>query len=284
MIKACEQLALSADYLFADPKKVYIFCDFLSIPQKNISMRLATINTLGVFSSLAKYFVVIAPVCTHKDTGAAMNKLSYQRRGWCRLEQWGHMCVWGSENMLFYDGEAGILRPLDDKEETGVDWYETSTLVFEGEYSFPDDKEKLVDVVLGLYGFVLRVRASQPTRTPGAQALEHPAARRKRNVRTSRNLMKEAASSRLYPLIARNFLRCFPVQYFGDLPELMTLMLNTDEKLKQTVTKSKAQHVSMKEGSCVSLQLQTPAFESRLSLERQPTARVAPFPCSDSEL
>ena len=27
MIKACEQLALSADYLFADPKKVYIFCD-----------------------------------------------------------------------------------------------------------------------------------------------------------------------------------------------------------------------------------------------------------------
>lgn len=54
----------------------------MSIPQKNLNMRLAAINTLGVFSSLAKYFVVIAPETVHKDTGAPMNKRTYQRRGW----------------------------------------------------------------------------------------------------------------------------------------------------------------------------------------------------------
>ena len=60
-----------------------------------MAMRLAAINTLGVFSSLAQHFVVIAPDSVHKDTGKPVNKASYQRRGWCRLEQWGHMCVSG---------------------------------------------------------------------------------------------------------------------------------------------------------------------------------------------
>ena len=109
MIKACEHLC--ADNGLERTDQVYIFLDvyitplavpltqpqtyslpslttaspraqFLSIPQKNLSMRLAAINTLGVFSSLAKYFVVIAPEAVHKDTGAPMNKRTYSRRGW----------------------------------------------------------------------------------------------------------------------------------------------------------------------------------------------------------
>merc|ERR1719469_1078600 len=87
MLKACEHLCSESSLTRTD--QVYIFLDFLSIPQKNPSMRLAAINTLGVFSSLAKYFIVIAPSCHHKDTGFSMNKRTSQRRGWCRLEQWG---------------------------------------------------------------------------------------------------------------------------------------------------------------------------------------------------
>ena len=38
----------------------------------------------------------------------------------CRLEQWGHMCVWGNENMLFYDAKADKLRPLGDAEDEDI--------------------------------------------------------------------------------------------------------------------------------------------------------------------
>lgn len=60
---------------------LYIFLDFLSIPQKNVNLRLAAINTLGIISSLAPYFVVIAPTSVHKDTKKVVNKASYSRRG-----------------------------------------------------------------------------------------------------------------------------------------------------------------------------------------------------------
>ena len=91
---------------------LYIFLDYCSIPQKNIKQRRNAIDSLGVFSSICHLFVVIAPTSTHKDTKLTCDKLSYGRRGWCRLEQWGHMCMMGMDDMFFF--KEDILRDLDE--------------------------------------------------------------------------------------------------------------------------------------------------------------------------
>ena len=157
------------------------------------------------------------------------------------------MCVWGTENMLFYDGDVDRLRPLaeaEDEEGSTVRraWLEESTLVFEGDYSCPEvDKPHLVDLVLGLYGFILRVRGAGPTQTSGTQqtmAADPSRVRwrlatstltrqqttnrisKDRSFRKTRDLRQQLASSRLHPVIIKNFQRCFPPEYFGDLPEL----------------------------------------------------------------
>lgn len=89
--------------------------------------RLCCIDSLGTFSSVLQNFVVIAPTAVHKDTQLVCDKASYARRGWCRLEQWGHMCNMGMKDMFFYDGGKKDLAELDDTpEDDGQEWYEHS--------------------------------------------------------------------------------------------------------------------------------------------------------------
>lgn len=181
------------------PEDVYIFLDYLSIPQKNVAMRLAAINTLGVFASIAQYFVVVAPDSHHKDTKKVVDKASYQRRGWCRLEQWGHMCVSSMDEMFFYDGKQKKLIDLDDTPEDHGDWYQESIMVFEGEYTNPDNKPEMVDVVLGLYAMVI--------------------------------YRKSTISKDLYELISKCYSRVFPAELFEDLPILLAKMMKDDDEL-----------------------------------------------------
>jgi len=227
MVAACQEICKRNNF---QTEHLYIFLDYLSIPQKNFNLRLAAINTLGVFSSLAPFFVVVAPDTIHKDTGAKVNKVSYQRRGWCRLEQWGHICLQGMENMFWYDGKAGILKDLDEPEEVEeeaeekaedkaeereeqeaennagssvtkyhLDWFLESILVTEGDYTNPDNKEELVDVILGLYSMVLS--------------------------------RKDGVSKELHDLIQKNYKRVFPEEYFFDLPQLLERMLASNRRL-----------------------------------------------------
>ena len=177
------------------------------------------------------------------------------------------MCVWGTENMLFYDGDVDRLRPLaeaEDEEGSTVRraWLEESTLVFEGDYSCPEvDKPHLVDLVLGLYGFILRVKGSVTQQTV---ATDHSFVRwrsatsavvrqqtmtrisQDRADRKTKDLRQQLASSRLHPVIIKNYQRCFPPEYFGDLPELLQNMLSTDEELKKTVSSRQSQQSEMR--------------------------------------
>ena len=152
--------------------------------------------------------------------------------------------------MLFYDAKADKLRPLGDAEDEEVrkDWFEESTLVFEGDFSCPEDKPQLVDVVLGLYGFILQVRGTGPTQTSGTQQTTKRISR-DRASRKTKDLRQQMASSMLHPLIVKNFQRCFPAEYFHDLPELMQTMLQTDEELKQTVSSRQSQQRLMRQGT-----------------------------------
>lgn len=168
------------------------------------------------------------------------------------------MCVWGNENMLFYDAKADKLRPLGDAEDEEVrkDWFEESTLVFEGDFSCPEDKPQLVDVVLGLYGFILQVRGTGPTQTSGTQQTTKRISRDRAN-RKTKDLRQQMASSMLHPLIVKNFQRCFPAEYFHDLPELMQTMLQTDDELKETVSSRQSQQSLMRQGTYTSREIRS---------------------------
>lgn len=75
--------------------ELYVWVDFLSIPQTNDTCKLSAISSIATYAAFAKYFIVIAPKTSHADTGATCDGETYSQRGWCRLEQWAFMAVGG---------------------------------------------------------------------------------------------------------------------------------------------------------------------------------------------
>ena len=186
MMDACRILSDKNGY---DPSDLYIFLDILSIPQKNLRQRGCAIETLGALASIFKHFVIIAPTAVHKDTKVVCNKESYSRRGWCRLEQWGHLCLWGMEEMYFYNNNK-----LDSLDDTDTDWFRDSIMVLGGDFTNPESKGELVTTILGLYGLVLNSDSSY--------------------------------SQKLRELIEQHYKEVFPHEHFEDLPELMKKILD----------------------------------------------------------
>jgi len=166
-----------------------------------VTARINAINSLGVFSSLSQHFLIVAPSSTHKDTGLICDKATYQRRGWCRLEQWGHMMMWGMKEMYFHNAATGKNEPLGDAD---VQWKEDSIMVFEGDYTNPDNLYELVDVVLGLYAMVL--------------------------------VSDEPQARQLHGMIQAKKSRVFPEKYFEGLVERMNRLFETDPELKSHMT------------------------------------------------
>ena len=75
---------------------------YSSIPQKTDDSHLAqalAVQTLSAYASCAAAFVVIAPEVCHADTGELCNLSSYQRRMWCRAEQFCHILRNGVDHM-----------------------------------------------------------------------------------------------------------------------------------------------------------------------------------------
>jgi hypothetical protein len=145
---ACEMLCKM--YSLQDGE-IYLWVDYISIPQRNNFLKQLSINSLATYASVARFFLIIAPECTHHNWQIYCNSETYQRRGWCRLEQWARMTVGGLNNMFLYEGASSALVPLIDK----PNWYETGVLVFEGDFTDEADKPKIVDIVLGLWAQAL---------------------------------------------------------------------------------------------------------------------------------
>ena len=82
-----------------------------SIPQSNTACKLLAIRSLAVYASVCRYFVSVAPTCNHHDAVDAEGQprvcgvASYQRRGWCRLEQMAYMTFGDTAGMFLYTGE-----------------------------------------------------------------------------------------------------------------------------------------------------------------------------------
>eukprot|EP00966_Prymnesium_polylepis_P301802 6972698-Prymnesium_polylepis.2 len=72
-----------------DKNELYLWIDYLSIPQRNPVMQHLSISTLPLYASISRFFIVVAPPVTTDEKGE-VNKRTYQRRGW--------VCCCGSLN------------------------------------------------------------------------------------------------------------------------------------------------------------------------------------------
>lgn len=158
-------------------------CSFISIPQKNTNAKLSSISSIGVFASVCRYFICVCPQTEHVDTGLACDIVTYQLRGWCRLEQWARLITGGLERMYIFEGKS--LVDLTEKPEV----YQDSIRVFDGRFTDERDRAKLVPTILGLWAMVLRSYHDSPS--------------------------KELEAT--YDLVRANYTSVFPPKHFDDL-------------------------------------------------------------------
>ena len=73
-------------------------------------LKLAAISSISLYASICRFFCICAPTTIHAGSGAVCDTASYQRRGWCRLEQWARMSVGGLAH-VYLSNEVGLLAP-----------------------------------------------------------------------------------------------------------------------------------------------------------------------------
>jgi len=190
MIAAAEALCSQQNI---DPNKLFCWIDYLSIPQQNTNIQSQSISSIGIFASVCRYFVAVCPTTQHVDTGLPCDVESYMRRGWCRLEQWARLTIGGLQNMYFYDGAK--LMDLAEHPK----WHNESIKVFEGNFTDPRDKQKLIPTILGLWATVLR------------------------NQRVSNDTVGS------YELVKQNYEQVFPQEHFADLLPRLETMVEEEE-------------------------------------------------------
>lgn len=165
---------------------------YLSIPQRNPILKGLSIASLGVYASVCKYFVVVAPPVNHKITQEQCDEETYQRRGWCRLEQWARLAIRGFNQMYLHTGSS-VLEPLANKPK----WLRDSIHVFEGDFTVVEDKHALVDTVCGVWAHALRSQS--------------------------------ADAQEITALVQKHRASIFPVEYFGDLVDILEDKINSLE-------------------------------------------------------
>jgi len=93
--------------------EIYVWLDFLSIPQRCKAVQRLNIFSLPCIASSVDVFVVAAPKATHAFTGEACDAATYRARTWCRAEIFAH-CARRGVDVMFYATEKG-LRPMFPK-------------------------------------------------------------------------------------------------------------------------------------------------------------------------
>mmetsp|Transcript_27034 Transcript_27034/g.79100 ORF Transcript_27034/g.79100 Transcript_27034/m.79100 type:complete len:277 (+) Transcript_27034:3536-4366(+) len=196
MVRAVEALAAERGF---SPDQCHIWLDLHSIPQSNEATKALAIGAIALFAATTSHFVACAPETLHLDTGLLCSRDTYLSRGWCRLEQWAFMLANGTDSIYFWGDASGGLQRIDNVSS----WIETSIKVFLGEFTKGEDKELLVDVVLGLYGlaFVSKLqRADGAAERGGGAGMNCDA---------------------LWEQLQTHKAAIFPAELFGDLVELL---------------------------------------------------------------
>jgi len=194
IVRAIEGLIIHHDL---DPEKVLVWIDYTSIPQRSAPLQRLSIDSLAAYAAQSHFFLVIAPSVVGRG-GATFDFDSYNRRGWCRLEQWARISQRSLDNMyLCSDGDFPFVGMSENPE-----LFSMAMDVFRGEFTEDADRYKLVDTVVGLYYLLL-----QTTKNRQDTASLSPAMK----------AVLERAASMPDEL--------FPPQYFQDLIHICELVL-----------------------------------------------------------
>lgn len=135
-----------------DESRLYLWVDYISIPQKHRGLQTLAINSLPVYAARVAAFVIVAPPVQHEENDTLCDKNSYQRRAWCRAEQMSHLLAVGWDNMYLAEGT--------ELSELTQEWLDQSFEVFQGELTCCArkhvgmdrcDREYLVVPMLGLW-------------------------------------------------------------------------------------------------------------------------------------
>jgi len=223
IVAACDALCVQHSI---DPARLHLWIDFHSIPQRNSAVQQIYIDALPFFASTCHYFVTIAPTTRH-DSGHLVDETTYLSRGWCRLEQCAKLAVGGAKHMHIMAGAPPMLSPLTG---AGHEWILQIISVFDGAFSNPEDRQKLVEPMLGLWAMVLTGR--------------------------------HGANKELFDLfcsLSHEQWQCvFPHEYFGELPLLLAATLESSlaEKTESSIVDkvrriSQADEVRLSSTSCV---------------------------------
>jgi len=148
----CAAVAALCKKLVFTPAEVYLWIDYSSVPQRNLNTQQACIGSLGLYASVARFFVAVAPEVPNRS-GASCDLNSYVARGWCRLEQWARLTVGGLDGVYLYDGHG--LHEYRAGSELMQQMLGAATDVFGGDFTVEKDRETLVDTVIGLWALTL---------------------------------------------------------------------------------------------------------------------------------
>ena len=158
----CAALVQLCDDSGKNPDELHVWLDYSSIPQANRVLQKLSIDTLSVYASVCTFFVIVAPETVHLGTGLPCNKETYSRRGWCRLEQWSRIAVGGVHNIYLYQQAGEPLRQI----KSDAEWLQKNIFVCGGDFARPnEDRPKLVDNLLALWGCMLEMKDSSPEMT-----------------------------------------------------------------------------------------------------------------------
>ena len=68
----------------------WVWVDYASIPQRCRGSQQIAINSLAMYTSVAHAFCIVAPSLTHEAHATPLDVHSYNRRLWCRVENFCH--------------------------------------------------------------------------------------------------------------------------------------------------------------------------------------------------
>mmetsp|Transcript_24130 Transcript_24130/g.52665 ORF Transcript_24130/g.52665 Transcript_24130/m.52665 type:complete len:1264 (-) Transcript_24130:809-4600(-) len=154
-------------------EEVYVWVDFISIPQVSRATQGLAINSLPVYAGCCDVFIIVAPTAQHSATGEKCDAESYLKRAWCRAEQLSHACRLGVDHM-FLATDKGL-------EPVRWGWLKNSFMVFNGELTccarqhagIPQcDRQLLVTPMLGLYAELLAHQRRDTLRPHMEEVLE----------------------------------------------------------------------------------------------------------------
>jgi ABC-type branched-subunit amino acid transport system substrate-binding protein/uncharacterized membrane protein YgcG len=104
MVRAAKTLCKDTGVAESD---LYLWVDYSSVPQENKAQQAAAIRSIALYAKACEFFIIVAPVTVHASSGAECNMKTYQRRGWCRLEQWARMSNTDLGSMYMFNEEGG---------------------------------------------------------------------------------------------------------------------------------------------------------------------------------